>query len=136
MNVVKGFSSRLRGLLTAALVLLLAVQLSLGPRPLQPGRLADGMLEIVLCSQGSMRTVLLNLETGEISDTEKPDANPAQSCPFCLTGIALLDDPPPLPVLAGRLVASLSQPMPAPRGVPQPLDLSRLIRGPPARIAA
>ena len=76
MNVVKGFFSRLRGLLTAALVLLLALQLSLGLRPLQPGRLADGMLEIVLCSQGSMRTVLLNLETGEVVPTDGRNRKP------------------------------------------------------------
>ena len=125
-------ASWLHSLIPALLALLLAVQVSLGHQPPRVTMLGDGRIEIVICAAEGMRTAILNLENGQIVESGADDATAGHYCPFCLSGLPAEPCETPLPVLAGQLLGSVP---PVPAAMPaqsRSLDLSRLIRGPPA----
>ena len=123
--------SRLRSFLALILSLALTVQVSFAAAPTQTTVLADGRIEIELCSGAVMRTVLYDPQTGTYEDITS-DEERAPYCPYCVVGPAM--DAQAAPVFPARAVDLVKARFPQP-ALTLPADAQAVhlkpIRGPP-----
>ncbi|SEP61249.1 DUF2946 family protein [Thalassovita taeanensis] len=91
MGVISAFKMVGRGFGPVFLSLLLMLQVSLAAFPVQASASDDG-IRIVICGAGGMRTVTYDPTDGSIS--EGSDEEVLTKCPFCVVGLAALNDTP------------------------------------------